>query len=856
MEAAPFGGPSLAPGDSHDGSSSRSSSSSSSNSDTISEESKTPSPGRRSTTAVLLAISEAAKSNLPHQQPDLLQGHSSAVSAVTRETTSSEPTLVHPGSKPAAPRAPYGGGSHVLDSGGGVPSHQRAPIEMRPSSAQGGNDAQGGLRTDRESEGLGRTLTDLRQAIRSRSVEQLDSAIRYNPRSELMAKNAANGAGLLMLAVDMGEVSVFERLASAIKTRMGTKLLARQLRYEDDKEETLMFYAAASTPAMFSAVKGLVRDTIGDAGLAEQLRHNSAMGANVLMKASNNDEVFKEVWTLLDRTNCLQELMEDRDKEGKNWVLYAAEAGNLAVFHKTGYGSEGVYTQFSQADGRGWNGFMYAARGKGAHSAMFLATLRRLCLAGAENQGRLTEQLTRVADTEAHGASDWEIVDADPSTLLMHAAIGGSELYTLVCEMMREVDCAYPLDERFNKGAILLSWAAEGGDTTVLDKVAEGIKTATFPDEHSDRTWFATRTHSAREEYDRLRNAVRSCVERRNDASLFLSAIESGNLAMTAVAAEGIRALITDPKDCWETLCGIEGNPLATAASKSVQVFKEAFRNLQEVASLDGTGETLSRLRLLLLPEAERTPLVSAVYSEKYALFNEVLRTINEELTYSLSGTEIIRQVGHAMRDVNKEEKLAEKWISAKMLARVLEAAKEGGDEDDTDHFYVHDLDDFVELAVDLGAFEHIRALVKIGCHLANHFDSLLSHIGTHESETTECMIIAVTSASNPFVECGVASHAINQATVKRQRDHAALARLQKKIGELALELIEHLPHSVSGVGEELARGDPDLEPFYAIGKVKPSELLGFVVVGWMLEGSGQSGDRYTRRKTRVPLAV
>lgn len=39
------------------------------------------------------------------------------------------------------------------------------------------------------------------------------------------------------------------------------------------------------------------------------------------------------------------------------------------------------------------------------------------------------------------------------------------------------------------------------------------------------------------------------------------------------------------------------------------------------------------------------------------------------------------------------------------------------------------------------------RALVKIGCHLANHFDSLLSHIGTHESETTECMIIAVTSA-------------------------------------------------------------------------------------------------------------
>lgn len=59
------------------------------------------------------------------------------------------------------------------------------------------------------------------------------------------------------------------------------------------------------------------------------------------------------------------------------------------------------------------------------------------------------------------------------------------------------------------------------------------------------------------------------------------------------------------------------------------------------MASLDHSGETLSRLRQLLLPEAERTPLVSAVYSEKYALFDEVLRTINEQLTYSLSGTEV-----------------------------------------------------------------------------------------------------------------------------------------------------------------------------------------------------------------------
>lgn len=167
-------------------------------------------------------------------------------------------------------------------------------------------------------------------------------------------------------------------------------------------------------------------------------------------------------------------------------------------------------------------------------------------------------------------------------------------------------------------------------------------------------------------------------------------------------------------------------------------------------------------------------------------------------------------------------------------------------------------------------------------------------------------------------MECGLASQAIYDATLKRQVNHAALERLQEKIGELTLEvtcaalptlnstnvgvirwvwsfwhehflglsygfvlrcltvgselifccetghllcsmlktitllrllpifpftppalyllttssqLLEHLPHSVSGVGEELARGDPDLEPFNAVGKIEPSQLLGFVVV-------------------------
>lgn len=81
---------------------------------------------------------------------------------------------------------------------------------------------------------------------------------------------------------------------------MGTKLLSRQLRFEDDSEETLMFYAVASSPTMFSAVAGLVRDTIGNAGLAEQLRHNCARGTNVLMKASHDRAVGNDLGVVPD----------------------------------------------------------------------------------------------------------------------------------------------------------------------------------------------------------------------------------------------------------------------------------------------------------------------------------------------------------------------------------------------------------------------------------------------------------------------------------------------------------------------------------------------------------------------------
>lgn len=51
-------------------------------------------------------------------------------------------------------------------------------------------------------------------------------------------------------------------------------------------------------------------------------------------------QVFEYVWELLGAANVLDELRDDRDKEGKKWVLNAWEAGNLCVFDKFGQSLE------------------------------------------------------------------------------------------------------------------------------------------------------------------------------------------------------------------------------------------------------------------------------------------------------------------------------------------------------------------------------------------------------------------------------------------------------------------------------------------------------------------------------------
>lgn len=170
-----------------------------------------------------------------------------------------------------------------------------------------------------------------------------------------------------------------------------------------------------------------------------------------------------QVWALLERTRCLRELIDENDKGGKSWVLYAAEAGNPVVFDKIHVIAEDVYTLFSKADNRGWNGFMYSVRRRGASNLSFLKMLCAECFASRADAAKLEEQLTRVAS------------DDDRSTMLMHASIGGRKAYNFVCSMMSEIEFTGNPDQG-NKNLAMLCWAARGGDVTVLNMVAEGIK--------------------------------------------------------------------------------------------------------------------------------------------------------------------------------------------------------------------------------------------------------------------------------------------------------------------------------------------------------------------------------------------
>lgn len=117
--------------------------------------------------------------------------------------------------------------------------------------------------------------------------------------------------------------------------QLGTKLLARQMRFEDDQDKPLLFYAASSKrSSMLVAVRHLLQDTIGLVGLGDQVRHLDANEGNVLMQACNDPGAFEVVWELLESNGWLEEQLSATDRDGRGWLLHAAEAGNSAVLSK------------------------------------------------------------------------------------------------------------------------------------------------------------------------------------------------------------------------------------------------------------------------------------------------------------------------------------------------------------------------------------------------------------------------------------------------------------------------------------------------------------------------------------------
>lgn len=76
-------------------------------------------------------------------------------------------------------------------------------------------------------------VMDLREVVQSGNIEMVEACFNKhtNVRQELMAQNAVNGAGLLMLSVTTGNVSMLKRIASEIKTRVSVFLGLDEERY-------------------------------------------------------------------------------------------------------------------------------------------------------------------------------------------------------------------------------------------------------------------------------------------------------------------------------------------------------------------------------------------------------------------------------------------------------------------------------------------------------------------------------------------------------------------------------------------------------------------------------------------------
>lgn len=248
--------------------------------------------------------------------------------------------------------------------------------------------------------------------------------------------------------------------------KLGTAVLVEELRREDEEQKPLLFHAALSgSKATLLAAHRLLRRTLGSGGVDHQFRHVDAKGSNVLMHAAGagEDGTWSEVWKVLDKNGWLHDQLHATDGEGRGVFHYAAAAGNVPLVQRVIALDQGLE---HATDRHGWTTLMHAARGgRGIKVIEVLLELYR------REPLSLEMELAKVG--------------TDGTNLLMHAALGGKQTFSMLRKAIYPGDgvarIRHPDDpvERVRTEAKLLARAAEGGSVNVLGKIAEGIKVGT-----------------------------------------------------------------------------------------------------------------------------------------------------------------------------------------------------------------------------------------------------------------------------------------------------------------------------------------------------------------------------------------
>ncbi|CAM9818817.1 unnamed protein product, partial [Ectocarpus sp. 12 AP-2014] len=443
----------------------------------------------------------------------------------------------------------------------------------------------------------------------------------------LQSKAPEDGQNLLTYAAAQGRDAWFLFIAGKIRSKMGVRALAKELRELDIDRAPLLFNAAASRSekSCFRTAHDLVYKALGKGGLIEQLGAVDGERRTMLMHAarSNNSDAYDEIvgiyFTAVPLTSSGY---TETDDKGMNCLHHAAEAGCSEVLGKVikKYREAGG-SSFAERDNNNRTPVMCVLSDANREERADGSLREKFTLLYSNMSPLCSEQDEKVCTHNGeHAKQGWmemtdvpaqrisrseEINKARGVTELMHAARGGLESLELALNeplpSSRRGDGSISLDRALNvttcdepasneprwepqpawgKG-LLLAAAAERGDIDVLHIVLTAIQDGVFTKEpNADR--FTLRRQEGRRAGLPFGENVKTVVREmsKGGKSLFSQAILSGR----TVAVEHVYLLIiklfgeTDP-ETWAILTGrdyrsgkvAEASPLACAASASME---------------------------------------------------------------------------------------------------------------------------------------------------------------------------------------------------------------------------------------------------------------------------------------------